>query len=97
MALTDTACRRQGSASAVQALRWRRAPSRQAFDGLREVKKVARASALVFPSIRFNARPLSENAMNAALRRMESTQDETTAHGFRASASSILKERGFPT
>lgn len=55
--------------------------SRQALDVLREVKVVGRASALVFPSIRSNARPLSENAMNAALRRMGFTQDEMTAHG----------------
>lgn len=69
--------------------------SRQALNILREVKVVGRASALVFPSIRSNARPLSENAMNAALRRMGFTQDEMTAHGFRAAASSILNERGF--
>lgn len=69
--------------------------SRQALDVLREVKEVARESALVFPSIRSNTRPLSENAMNAALRRMGFTQDEMTAHGFRAAASSILNERGF--
>lgn len=69
--------------------------SRQALDVLREVKEVARKSTLVFPSIRSNARPLSENAMNAALRRMGFTQDEMTAHGFRAAASSILNEQGF--
>jgi integrase len=69
--------------------------SRQAIAVLREVKEVARRSALVFPSIRSNARPLSEYAMNAALRRMGFTQDEMTAHGFRAAASSILNERGF--
>ncbi len=69
--------------------------SRQALDVLREVKEVGRRSTLVFPSIRSNARPLSENAMNAALRRMGFTQDEMTAHGFRAAASSILNERGF--
>lgn len=68
--------------------------SRQALDVLREVKEVAR-STLVFPSIRSNARPLSENAMNAALRRMGFTQYEMTAHGFRAAASSILNERAF--
>jgi integrase len=69
--------------------------SRQALDLLKETKQVARASALVFPSIRSNARPLSENAMNSALRRMGYTQDEMTAHGFRSTASSILNEQGF--
>ena len=38
---------------------------------------------------------LSENAMNSALPRMGFGKDEVTAHGFRASASTILNERGF--
>ena len=69
--------------------------SRHALDVLREVKEIAGGRTLVFPSIRSHARPLSENAMNAALRRMGYTQEEMTAHGFRAAASSILNERGF--
>lgn len=69
--------------------------SRQAIAVLEETRRVARQSKLVFPSIRSNARPLSENGMNAALRRLGFTQDEMTAHGFRSSASSILNERGF--
>ena len=47
-----------------------------------------------FPSIRSNLRPLSENAMNSALRRMGYTKTEVTAHGFRVRRS-ILNERGF--
>jgi integrase len=50
---------------------------------------------LLLPSIRSPERPLSENAMNSALRRMGYTKDEVTAHGFRSSASTILNERGF--
>lgn len=50
---------------------------------------------LLLPSIRSPQRPLSENAMNSALRRMGYTKDEVTAHGFRSSASTILNERGF--
>lgn len=50
---------------------------------------------LVLPSIRSEKKPLSENAMNSALRRMGYAQDEVTAHGFRSSASTILNERGF--
>jgi integrase len=69
--------------------------SRQAVAVLADVKEVARASALVFPSIRSNKRPLSENSMNSALRRLGFTQDEMTAHGFRAAASSILNEKGY--
>ena len=50
---------------------------------------------LIFPSIRSNRKPLSENAMNSSLRRMGYTKDEVTSHGFRATASTILNERGF--
>jgi integrase len=50
---------------------------------------------LLLPSIRSPKRPLSENAMNSALRRMGYTKNEATAHGFRSSASTILNERGF--
>ena len=49
---------------------------------------------LVLPSIRSFSKPLSENALNSALRRMGYAQDEMTAHGFRSSASTILNERG---
>jgi integrase len=50
---------------------------------------------LLFPSIRSASKPLSENALNAALRRMGFGPDEMTAHGFRASASTMLNEREF--
>lgn len=50
---------------------------------------------LVFPSLRSPLKPLSENAMNSALRRMGYAKDEVTAHGFRSSASTILNERGY--
>ena len=44
--------------------------------------------------MRGRGRPLSENTLNAALRRLGYTKDEMTAHGFRAAASSILNESG---
>ncbi len=69
--------------------------SRQAREILLQVKKFSGDGRLVFPSIRNQARPLSENAMNSALRRMGYTKDEHTSHGFRASASSILNRRRF--
>jgi len=47
------------------------------------------------PSIRSPLKPLSENAMNSALRRMGYTKDEVCSHGFRASAITILNERGY--
>jgi integrase len=52
-------------------------------------------SDLALPSIRSVKKPLSENAMNSALRRLGYAKDEMTAHGFRATASAILNERGF--
>ena len=51
-------------------------------------------SRYVFPSIRTNSRPMSENTLNAALRRLGYTTDEMTAHGFRAMASTLLNESG---
>lgn len=68
--------------------------SRQALAALRDVWGLSNGNGLVFPSIRSAVRPLSENAMNSALRRMGYAQDEMCAHGFRSSASTILNERG---
>jgi len=66
----------------------------QAREVLEEVWPLSDYGELVFPSIRSNSRPLSENAMNSALRRMGFSQDEMTAHGFRSTVSTILNERG---
>jgi integrase len=68
--------------------------SRQALAVLRDIWELS-SSELVLPSIRSPRRPLSENAMNAALRRLGYTSDEMCSHGFRSSASTILNERGF--
>lgn len=51
----------------------------------------------VFPSPKSRLRSLSENAVRAALRNMGFTNDEMTAHGFRATARSLLAENGWPT
>jgi len=69
--------------------------SRQALAILREVWELFPESELVLPSIRSPKRPLSDNAMNAALRRMGYDCDTMCAHGFRSSSSTILNERGF--
>jgi integrase len=68
--------------------------SRQAIAVLEDIWPLSEYGELVFPSIRSNRRPLSENAFNSALRRMGYEQDEMTAHGFRATASTILNSRG---
>src|SRR5690606_38398865 len=44
--------------------------------------------------IRSAARPMSENTVNAGLRRLGFSGDEMTAHGFRAMASTLLNESG---
>jgi len=72
-----------------------RAPlPRQAVAILRELHGLTGRGDLVFPSIRTAARPISENTLNAALRRMGYAQDEMTAHGFRATFSTIANESG---
>jgi integrase len=68
--------------------------SRQAIVVLEDIWSLSEYGELVFPSIRSNRKLLSENAFNSALRRMGYEQDEMTAHGFRATASTILNERG---
>lgn len=49
----------------------------------------------VFPSLRTKLRPMSENTINAALRRLGYGTDEMTGHGFRAMASTCLNEQGW--
>lgn len=69
--------------------------STQAVVVINRARRITGRGPLVFPSMRSAHRPLSENAMNSALRRMGYRQDEMTAHGFRATASTILNERGY--
>jgi integrase len=64
----------------------------QAVEILKELKELTGASRFVFPSDRSFARPMSENAILAALRRMGYSKDEMTGHGFRAMARTILDE-----
>jgi len=66
----------------------------QALSILRSLRQVTGDGDLVFPSIRSAHRPMSENTLNAALRRMGYSKDEMTAHGFRAAASTMLNESG---
>lgn len=68
--------------------------SRQAVAQLRAMHEVTGPTGYVFPSIRTRTRPMSDNTINAALRRMGYASDEMTAHGFRAMASTLLNESG---
>jgi integrase len=68
--------------------------SNQALVILRDLKDITGGGQFVFPSVRTSRKPLSENTLNAALRRMGYAPDEMSAHGFRACASTLLNESG---
>ena len=68
--------------------------SKQAIAILAEMKGLSGSGRYVFPSVRTRARPISDNTINAALRRMGYSKEQMTAHGFRTSASSLLNESG---
>lgn len=68
--------------------------SKQALDILRQAKGLSGNGALVFPAQGKPGKSMSENTVNAALRRMDFESDEMTAHGFRAMASTLLNESG---
>lgn len=68
--------------------------SREAVEILREMRSLSGSGRYVFPSVRTRARPISDNTVNAALRRMGYSKEQMTAHGFRTSASSLLNESG---
>lgn len=65
---------------------------RRAVEILTELKELTGASRYVFPSGRSFSRPMSNNAILAALRRMGYDKDTMTGHGFRAMARTILDE-----
>lgn len=66
---------------------------RQAVEVLRELHPLTGHGRYVFPSLRGGARPMSDNAVLSALRRMGYPKDEMTGHGFRAMARTMLAER----
>lgn len=68
--------------------------SRQSLAILQTIEHDAEYSRFLFPSLRSVDRPMSENTINAALRRMGYGQDEMTGHGFRAMAATLLNEMG---
>jgi len=68
--------------------------SRQSVALFRQLQDISGPSGFVFPSIRTRTRPMSENTVNAGLRRLGFSGDEMTAHGFRAMASTLLNESG---
>lgn len=66
----------------------------QALDLLADLKRLTGEGDYLFPSLRSWHRPMSENTLNAALRRMGYSGDEITAHGFRATFTTLANESG---
>jgi integrase len=66
--------------------------SSQAIEVLQRIHALTGHGQYVFPSMRAGGRPMSDNAILAALRRMGIGRDEMTGHGFRAMARTILDE-----
>jgi len=67
--------------------------SRQALAVVRELQPLTGHGRYVFPSPRTGERPMSDNGVLSALRRMGFPSDEMTGHGFRAMAHTLLAER----
>lgn len=68
--------------------------STQAVATLNSLRKISGKAKLLFPGTRVITRCISDNTMNAALRRLGYAKDEATAHGFRATAATLLNESG---
>ncbi len=68
--------------------------SQQALGILREAQALSGDGRFVFPKLGSPLKPMCENAINGALRRMGYGADTMTAHGFRSTASSLLNESG---
>jgi integrase len=71
--------------------------SPQALTILRELHQITGRGTYIFPSIRSTAKPISDNTMNAALRRLGYSKEEMVSHGwraiFRTLADEVLQER----
>lgn len=68
--------------------------ARQAVAILTELHALTGRGRLVFPGLRTVERPISENTLNASMRRMGYSNEDVTAHGFRATASTLLNQSG---
>ena len=82
-------------AERMKARRAHRFPlSKQVVRILVEAKRHSGGEGYVFPASHTHKRPLSENSLNAAFRRMGFSKDVVTAHGLRSTASTLLNESG---
>lgn len=69
--------------------------SSQALAILEALRPLTGQGKYLFPSLRTGSRPMSENTVNAALRRLGYAGDEMTGHGFRSIATTLLNEQGW--
>ncbi len=67
--------------------------ARQALEVLTDLEPLTGHGQYVFPSLLSGERPMSDNTVNTALRRMGFDNTEMTAHGFRAMARTIMVEK----
>ncbi|MBM1633876.1 tyrosine-type recombinase/integrase [Sulfitobacter mediterraneus] len=68
--------------------------STQALELLGDLRDLNTGSSYLFPSVKSNEKAISENTLNQALRRMGYSKERVTAHGFRATFSTIANESG---
>ncbi len=68
--------------------------SRQALSVLDELARFSGSREFLFPALGNYKRPMSENTINLALRRLGYSADDMTGHGFRSMASTLLNEQG---
>lgn len=69
--------------------------SSQSIEILKEIQPMTGGDKYVFPGARDRNRPMSDNAVRSAMRRLGWTGDEMTPHGFRAMASTIMDNMGY--
>lgn len=68
--------------------------ARQTIAILKDLREFTGRGRYLFPSVRTSQRPMSENTLNAALRRLGYSKEEATTHGFRSTAAVRLNEMG---
>ncbi|MFC1885392.1 tyrosine-type recombinase/integrase, partial [Thermodesulfobacteriota bacterium] len=67
----------------------------QSIEIFNELEPLTGRGQYLFPSLRTSKRPMSNNTVLAALRRMGYSKEEMSGHGFRAMASTVLHEQGW--
>ncbi|MGF7170830.1 integrase [Sphingobium xanthum] len=83
------------SADKMKMRRPHRVPlSRQALALFEEAREFSGYGRYVFPGVHLGTRPMSENTLNLALRKLGYSGAQMTSHGFRAMASTLLNEMG---